>query len=279
MIKGAIIYNAENSKRNLWFIEQFKTKSKNFDIDLSVIICDDKDEIIRQCIENKFVFAIVRYICPSLSKALEEKGVKVFNNSGVSLIANDKFLTYTFAKKLKIPTMKTQTLEDFIKSVEQKRQEINFPCVLKSVDGHGGSEVFKVENLNQIIDKTNNYKNKKFIIQELCDTVGKDMRIYLLGNEILCCCLRTSKTDFRSNYSLGGTASLCLPTESQLKTVNKIYDELKPDLLGVDFIYDNNEWVLNEIEDIVGTRMVYSLTSIDVVSLYLERILNQIKSE
>jgi len=35
--------------------------------------------------------------------------------------------------------------------------------------------------------------------------------------------------------------------------------------------------VLNEIEDVVGARMLYSLTDIDVVRLYLQHILKKLR--
>ena len=36
--------------------------------------------------------------------------------------------------------------------------------------------------------------------------------------------------------------------------------------------------VFNEIEDVVGARMLYSKTDINIVSLYLDFILNEIKA-
>ena len=43
-----------------------------------------------------------------------------------------------------------------------------------------------------------------FVAQSLCDEPGVDMRVYVLGGEVLAAVRRTSRSDFRSNFKLGG---------------------------------------------------------------------------
>ncbi|MDO4424984.1 MAG: hypothetical protein Q4D17_04385, partial [Planctomycetia bacterium] len=42
------------------------------------------------------------------------------------------------------------------------------------------------------------------------------------------------------------------------------------DFAGVDLIFHQNQPVLNEIEDVVGTRMLYSETEIDILEIFLD---------
>jgi gamma-F420-2:alpha-L-glutamate ligase len=48
------------------------------------------------------------------------------------------------------------------------------------------------------------------------------------------------------------------------------------DFVGVDFIRDEGKWILNEIEDVVGSRMLYKTANIDVADLYLKHVAKSI---
>jgi glutathione synthase/RimK-type ligase-like ATP-grasp enzyme len=48
-------------------------------------------------------------------------------------------------------------------------------------------------------------------------------------------------------------------------------------LVGVDFIFHKGELVFNEIEDAVGTRMLYMHTDMDIVRDYLDFILGALR--
>jgi glutathione synthase/RimK-type ligase-like ATP-grasp enzyme len=45
--------------------------------------------------------------------------------------------------------------------------------------------------------------------------------------------------------------------------------------VGIDFIFDEDAMFLNEIEDIVGSRMLYSQTSIPVHELLVDSVINE----
>ena len=50
-------------------------------------------------------------------------------------------------------------------------------------------------------------------------------------------------------------------------------------LVGIDFLFKNNQLILNEIEDVVGCRMVYTYTDIDIAQLYIDYILKDFYSK
>ena len=45
---------------------------------------------------------------------------------------------------------------------------------------------------------------------------------------------------------------------------------------GIDFVFDSGEMKLNEIEDVVGARMLYKTCDIAAHELYVDYILNKI---
>lgn len=264
---GYLIYDNEQKEKNRWFINHFFQLSKKHNLNIQLKIVE-RGEIIQDLPD----YAIVRTINRELTEYLSKNGVILFNNLKTSLIANDKYETYQFCKKIGIECMKTELLSNNAPSIP-------YPFVVKSVDGHGGSEVYLVENERKFEEVKDKLVGKKCIAQEIADTLGVDVRAYLLGGEIVSSIKRYSKKDFRSNYSLGGGFEKTQLTEEQKVVIDKLYKQLNFDYVGIDFIYNNNKWVLNEIEDVVGARMLYKLNEIDILDKYLLYIKNKLKGE
>ncbi len=270
-MKGLLIYDTASALRNKWFIGEFLSVSKQLNIELNLVIVDQIDDFL---LEKGVSFAIVRTINPPLQELLEKNGILTFNDYNTAFIANDKFETYLFAKKLNLPVLETKifSLAD---------NKFHFPFVVKKRNGHGGSEVFLVKNhldLENLVNKikANGDNLSEYISQPLASNIGVDTRHYVLGGEILLSVKRSSKTDFRSNFSLGGECEVVLASDKEKEIIAKIYSSLKCHFVGVDIIIDNGKLILNEIEDVVGTRMIYKLSKINVVEKYLTYILNSI---
>ena len=267
-MRGLLIYDTEGKSRNEWFIGRLIESAKKRGHELDLLIYSDSADLSGA---ESYDFAIVRTINPEINKSLEALGIPVFNNSKTSEIANDKWETYLFARELDIPVMDTAS-EVIYGNVAK---DLGTPFVLKAVDGHGGSEVFLVDNEQKCKELLSLLANKKLIAQRLCSEVGVDMRVYILGGKVLAAAKRTSKKDFRSNFSLGGSAEISTIDKEIEETLGKVYGALECDFVGIDFIRHGGKWILNEIEDVVGTRMLYALTEIDAADEYIGYIVNK----
>lgn len=260
---GWLIYDKDGAKRNEWFIDHISSLAKNYNISLDLKIVSSVQDLFNLKLPN---FAIIRSINTQITKFLTLNNVRCFNNEVTSLIANDKWQTYQLCKKLNIKVMPTEQI------INGQSPSFDVPYVIKTVSGHGGSEVSIINNSYDFDLVAEKYKGKKIIAQKLCSTVGVDMRLYVLGGKIVNSVKRESLTDFRSNFSLGGNAVLYSHTQEQKQVVDTLYRELKFDFVGVDFISHNGEWVLNEIEDVVGTRMLYDCGDTKTVKAWIEYI-------
>jgi glutathione synthase/RimK-type ligase-like ATP-grasp enzyme len=58
--------------------------------------------------------------------------------------------------------------------------------------------------------------------------------------------------------------------------IKSFCDALDFGLVGIDLMYHMGKPVFNEIEDVVGCRMLYSQTDLDPVSMYLDYILQNL---
>lgn len=262
---GWLVYDKHGATRNEWFISSFVQTFARYGVELQPKIISSVADFADLPLPD---FAIVRTIAPDINRFFEKNGVPAFNNYQTSKVANNKWLTYRLCQDLQIPTMKTEPLSS--------SPSLPFPFVVKSLDGHGGTEVFLIKD-RQIFEETLTKADKtNFLAQEFCSSPGKDMRVYVLGGKIVCAILRSSDSDFRSNFSLGGKACVSEVSQKQVEIIEKLFGTLGFDFVGVDFILHNGEWVLNEIEDVVGTRMLYRCTDMDIVDLYARYILNRL---
>ncbi len=268
MKRGWLIYDEEGAARNAWFIEECLRYAQEYGLDLRLKIA-----VNRRVDEGDLPdFALVRTIAPTMSAWLEERDVRVVNSAEVSAVANDKWITYQRALALDLPVMTTM-----VSSACETGSPMGYPVVVKLRDGHGGKDVYKLDNEQEYRAFWTAHRPEDFITQAMCSDVGKDMRVYVLGGEVLGAVLRTSATDFRSNFSLGGEVQ-SVPVPAQIeKILKKLQEKMRLDFAGIDFISHCGEWVLNEMEDVVGSRMLYKTTGLDVAKAYIEHVKNTIE--
>ena len=268
---GWLIYDPKGAERNAWFAAALIQAAKKNGMELQLKISPDLDRLDGS--PDRPDFAVVRAICPDYNRHLEAMGIPVFNNAATAAAANDKWKTYQLCRSLHIPVLPTAPAENSALF----RRELGYPFAAKSRDGHGGSEVFCIQNEDQWNTLAGAVNLSRFIVQQFCTDPGKDMRVYALGDRIPAGMIRTSETDFRSNYSLGGRAEQGDVTENQRAVVRKLKEALNFDFIGADFIVQNGRWMLNEIEDPVGTRMLYAMTDLDPAAMMMDYIAGRLK--
>lgn len=240
-MSGILVYSEYEARRNAFAVEKFR---QNLDIKLvyesNVDFGLNPDFVVNRTNNYK------------IAEGFEQKGVRVFNPSALTKLANDKQKCYEFMAEHGIEIM-----------------PINYtgtPVVKKARGGKGGTEVF-------MLDKAEDFESG-FVYQKPASDLGRDLRVWLIGGEIIASVLRQSSTDFRSNYCLGGSASVYNPSEEERRLVKKISSLVSYDYIGIDFVFNRGKIVFNEIEDTVGARMVYDTTDIDILNIYCEYIKN-----
>lgn len=234
-----LIYSNEEAKRNKFAVE---------------IFCKELGAVLHTPdYRGKADFVINRSNDYKIAQYYENQGVRVFNPSDFSMLANNKQLCYDYMENNGIKIMPTRYKE--------------VPFVKKTVDGHGGTGVKMCYSVKEY--------DENFVCQKPSSDLGKDLRVWVLKDRIIASVLRESKVDFRSNYCLGGSATVYNLSDSEEKLVNEIISLVKGDYYGIDFVFDNSKIVFNELEDTVGARMLYDKTDIDILKMYCDYIKNE----
>lgn len=271
MTKGWLVYDPGNVERNRFFIDRWMKAAQRRGLALELVLTDslgwgieDGAPFLRAKGEDaRPAFAVMRAAYPLLSAHLESMGIPCFNNARVADICNDKRKTHALLAG-ELPMMPTAFL-----SQQTFKNPFPYPVVVKGSHGCGGRSVYLARNDGELEEAARRIAPDSFITQPLCDTPGLDLRVYVLGGRMIAAMERRQDRDFRSNVGLGG-GSRPVPLTDGLRTmVERAMAHFDFALVGVDFIFHQGRLMFNEIEDAVGTRMLYMHTQTDIADEYL----------
>lgn len=269
-MKAWLVYEREGAERNRDYIKLHESHGKNLGIEFTLVICDE--EPLPEALPD---FAVVRAMRPDITREIEARNIPVFNNFKVSAICNNKARTYEYLHQNGVPVIPWVSATQS----DTPPELVSYPMVIKPCCGHGGKDVTIINNGEEYKIAREKIAPDEYVIQPLATTLGRDMRVYIIGNEPVAAVLRTSASDFRSNFSLGGKVSAATLTEEETALVKKVCSLFDFGLCGIDIMYHEGKPVINEIEDIVGSRMLYKTHDIDILKLYLEYILKRLSAE
>lgn len=294
-----IIYYDEEANKNSGFIEMLKSECRKYDIALEYISFEKVNLMSESSFENKFkkiFFVINRTREYKLSLRFEKINVKVFHSSKITELGNNKYKTYCYLKEYFERNKNEPQGEWIAHTVLVKADDLNNVLndyigkdyVIKSVDGHGGSQVFSLNDdgtkhgsyrKNRDNAKNNIYKalqGHDCVLQKRIDSDSNDIRVYIVFGKIYAAVLRHGNDGFKSNFSLGGSVEEYFPDEEQKKIIKKFIEAFGAEQLsmaGIDFILTRDgNLIFNELEEMVGSRMLYNCSKHDIVREYVEQI-------
>ena len=179
---------------------------------------------------------------------LETLGVRLYNNIGsielcddkrrtCQLLLGDNVIPETFYSPLLFSDDKTYR-KDFAQKVAKK---LGFPLVAKLAFGSLGEQVKLIQTEEELNQCCEDWKDKPHLFQKyVSSSYGKDVRIYVVGNEIVGCMERCNPNDFRSNVGAGGHGRKIDPPEGFAQQAIFACSVLGLDFGGVDLLYGPN---------------------------------------
>ncbi len=328
-----IIYHKEEAVKNSGFIKMFQTAGQEYDITFLYVSYDSykteklpdfvmnrtREKSVSEWYEKRKVpvfhssfitetgnhkFLTLKYLEKHLSEEIKMQKWKP-DTCFVSADEIDKVCTFfdKLNKQNNIGEIENDTAESE-NLLEKMTEHCSFlgkvkntsDKIIKSVDGHGGSEVFLISNSLFTQEKNNVILNEKIshlkyifhslrghdcVIQEKIDSDSQDIRVYVVAGQIYAAVLRKGGQDFRSNFSLGGSVCLYELSPTQKDYVNEFIKAFGKDrlfMVGIDFLYTKDKkLIFNELEEMVGSRMLYQCSEYDIVKDSV-RCLSQIET-
>jgi ribosomal protein S6--L-glutamate ligase len=200
-------------------------------------------------------------------------GLRVINSPRCLEIAIDKWLTLDIACRagLLIPrTICCQTRESGLQAWEQ----LGGDAVVKPIFGGEGRGIVRVSDRDMAwrVFSTLEQIQAVAYVQEYLESDGYDLRLLVLGEEVLCV-RRENASDWRTNVGRGGHAMPHEPSFEQVDMAYKIARTVGGWMIGVDLLTTRDgRDVLLEVNAVPGWRATAAALEVDVAHLALTRI-------
>lgn len=277
--KGWIIYNGnlytQKFKRQVDWLKR-TAESSNFEIDtipnnqLLVQISQGKSGILTDKEKPDFVYFWDKDLY--LASELERQGLRLFNSKKTIEICDDKALTYLHLQGAQIPMPKTiiapkvyQEAKDTA-HLDLVAREIGFPMVIKESFGSFGEQVYLIHNQQELLDKVTELNGTAYIFQEfIASSYGKDIRLHVIGDQVVAAMLREAENDFRANVTAGANMYPYQPSIEEKELAVTCSKLVGADFAGVDLLFGKDgQPILCEINSNAHFKNIYDCTGIDI---------------
>ena len=211
-----------------------------------------------------------------ISRIFEAHGVPVVNPSVVAERCGDKYITSQILAKSGFPTPRVLMAfdeESALKAIEA----MGYPCVLKPVVGSWGRLLAKVEN-RQMAESLIEHKatlgvnHQVFYIQEYINKPGRDIRAFVVGDEVICAIYRSSE-NWITNTARGGVATNCPVTDEVAELCQRAARAVGGGLLALDLFETENGLTINEVNHTMEVRNSIATTGVNIPQRMVEYVL------
>ncbi len=221
------------------------------------------------------------------ARLLEKRGLRLFNSASATELCDDKMLTHVALANCAIPMPTTISAplcyvansapcNEFLQKVEAT---LGYPLVAKQCYGSFGEQVYLVNNrqeLNKIYAKL--MFTPHLYQQFVAESSGKDMRVIVIGNKVVCGMLRSSNDDFRSNVERGGRATAVQVPTDIASMCEKASVLLGLDYCGIDVLLGKTPMICEVNSNAMFLAMEYA-TGVNVAKAYAMHIVDCVNNK
>ncbi|MBP2143125.1 ribosomal protein S6--L-glutamate ligase [Methanococcus voltae] len=241
-----------------------------------------KYDIIISRVERDFLIKglyVLKYI-ESINEKNSKNGlktVKIINGSKAVETCQNKYLTYVKLNEV-MPKSYLTFSKEFKAIKELIEKTIEYPVVVKPVYGGYGNNVLMARDskeLNNICDLINSSGGEIFLQEYI--PYKHDLRVFVLGNEVIGCMERIPQDNWKANYSLGATIKEFEISEEIKKCVLNATKQLGAELVGVDVLITEKEFKILEMN--ITPQFSGMIHFVDVPKKIIEYCLNLSKKD
>ncbi|MFI9720163.1 lysine biosynthesis protein LysX [Streptomyces sp. NPDC052396] len=207
----------------------------------------------------------------------EAMGCQVLNPSRVIEVCGDKILTSLALVRAGLPTPRTVvavTPDAALKAIE----EIGYPAVVKPAVGSWGRLLSKVndrdaaETLIEHKQAMRAPQHSVFYVQELIDKPGRDIRVIVLGDQVVAAVYRRSD-HWITNTARGAATEPCELTPELAKLALRAAEAVGGGMLAVDLIErSTGEVLVTEVNHTMEFHGLASATEVDIADLVVSHV-------
>lgn len=220
-----------------------------------------------------------------LARILEDNGARLFNSAKSIELCDDKSLTFMALKDTGIEMPKTYiapktfsgfTDYDYFNKIADLA---GYPLIVKECLGSFGQQVYLAHNGEELIEVIKSIGSRSFILQEyISSSEGRDVRIQVVGDQIVAAMYRYNDNDFRANITNGGSMKIFEPDEEMKKMALAVCRTLELDFGGIDLLFgENDRPVFCEANSNAHFKNLYDCTGINTADYIMKYIRETMK--
>jgi len=214
--------------------------------------------------------------------ALESYGVRVINSYKTSEICGNKVLNTLVFKKFKIPTPRTYlafTAEGALAALDR----LGYPAILKPVVGSWGRLVSLLNDKTAAMVALEHRElmfplYQIYYLQEMVRRPPRDLRVFVIGEDVPVAIYRINAEDWRTNTARGGKVERCPITPEIRELALKAAEAVGGGIFGVDMMEDADDGlVVHEINSTVEFKNTVPATGVDIPGMIVEYAMREVR--
>jgi len=217
-------------------------------------------------------------------RMLELHGIPTVNTYATATVCADKLLTSAALSEVNVPQPQYRlafTPETALDAAE----ELGYPVVIKPVVGSWGRLVGRLndrqaaETVFEHKQVLGSYQHGIFYLQEFVNKPGRDLRVFVVGDETVAAVYRSSE-HWITNTARGGTVSNC-PVTPEIDAISRQAAEaVGGGVLAIDLLEDPKRGLLvNEVNHTMEFRNSIEPTGVDIPRRVAEYVIDQAQTE
>jgi [lysine-biosynthesis-protein LysW]--L-2-aminoadipate ligase len=250
----------------------------------------DGDEVLAVTERKQKEFDVILQRSVSYSRSLyltyyyESLGSQMVNSFNAAKICGDKMLCSLELAKAGVPTPKTYVAFT-PEAAKASAEKIGYPLVMKPVMGSWARMVHKINDKDSLDaalearEEMGNPWQKIYYLQEHVNKPGRDIRAFVIGDEVIAAIYRnsTEKSGWITNTGRGGTATKCEITPELRETCLKAVKIVDEGIYGVDLMETGNGLTVHEINHTTEFRNSSPVTGVDIADKMVEYLIARAK--
>ena len=276
----AVVYDRLRPEEKMLF-DAFDRQGVAFDkLYAPQLVCDfsvlsdlpQYDVILERCVSQTRGLAI--------SRIFTALGARVLNTPEVIEICGDKLATNAALARAGVPTPRTGVAFG-TESAVNLAERFGYPVVLKPTVGSWGRMVSKLNDqdaLEAVLEHKEvlgGPQHKVFYLQEFVRKPGRDIRVFVVGGEVVAAIYRTSE-HWVTNTARGAVASNCPLYGELVQTALSAAQAVGGGVLAVDVLESERGLLVNEVNHTMEFRNSVSTTGVDIPAKVVQYALSQV---
>ncbi|CAG0948818.1 [lysine-biosynthesis-protein LysW]---L-2-aminoadipate ligase [Phycisphaerales bacterium] len=234
------------------------------------------DAVLERCVSQTAATAVVR--------VLEGWGVPVINPSRIIDCCGDKLATSIALVRAGVPTPRTRVAVDEASALAAIEQN-GYPAVLKPTVGSWGRLLARVNDRDAaeaIVEHKatlGSVQHSVFYVQEYVNKPGRDLRVFVVGDEVICGILRNSQ-HWVTNTARGGQASSLELTPEITDLSLRAARAVGGGVLAIDLLeHPDHGLQVNEVNHTMEFRNSIAPTGVDIPGRMIDYVLAVARGE